>query len=82
MQPGDKLVRLSESRSLEIPREQREAAGLAPGDLVVASVVDGELRLRSARAIMAGLQCDAADLFAGSDVTVDSFIAGRRANFD
>jgi hypothetical protein len=42
------------------------------------SVVDGEIRMRVLRQVLADLQVEARDVFAGSGETVDGFLQERR----
>ena len=62
-----------------IPAEMRRAAGLVPGAVVVASVVDGEVRLASLDARIRRLQGIFARYKRPGIDEVDAFIAERRA---
>ena len=64
---------------MNIPVHVRRQAGLERGGPVVMTVVDGEIRLRAVRNVLAALQGDADAVFAGSGESVDGFLAERRA---
>jgi len=57
----------------------RRQVGLETGGPVLVSVVDGAVRMRVMQRALADLQAEARSVFAGSGVTVDSFLADRRA---
>jgi len=71
-------VKLGEGGRLVIPAAMREALGIKPGDDIALEVVDGELRVKSYRAVIAELQTEFGKLVpAGIDV-VDDFLRDRR----
>ncbi|MEA2792505.1 MAG: hypothetical protein QOG73_4911 [Acetobacteraceae bacterium] len=49
-------IKVSPSGRLSIPAKQRKALGLEGGGMVVATVKDGELRIRSVKAVIAEIQ--------------------------
>ena len=76
------LVHVSNNGRLSIPAKQRKLIGLEDGGLVMMWVEDGEIRIRTAEKIMAGLQTEAKQVFAGSGFSVDQFLAERREDFE
>jgi AbrB family looped-hinge helix DNA binding protein len=72
-------IKVSPSGRLSIPAKQRKALGLEGGGMVVASVQDGELRIRTVRAVVDELCALLAPALNASGDTVDQFIADRRA---
>ena len=73
------LVRVSENGRLSIPARLRKSLGLGSGGMVVAEVVDGELRIRSAKAVLAGIQARVRQELGPTEGVVDRFLAERRA---
>lgn len=73
------VARVSEAGKMNIPANIRRQVGLENGGPVMVSVVDGEIRMRVMQRALADLQAEARSVFAGSDITVDSFLADRRA---
>jgi antitoxin component of MazEF toxin-antitoxin module len=63
---------------MNIPAQIRREVGLEHGGPVMVSVVDGEIRMRVLRHVLADLQADAQQVFAGSGETVDGFLLERR----
>ncbi len=63
---------------MNIPAHIRRAVGLEQGGPVLVSVVDGEIRMRVMRQLLADLQDEARVVFAGSGETVDDFLRDRR----
>ena len=63
---------------MNIPAHIRRAVGLERGGAVMVSVVDGEIRMRAMRQVLAELQEEARTVFAGSGETVDGFLHDRR----
>ena len=63
---------------MNIPAQIRRDIGLERGGLVAMTVLNGELRIRPVRGLLADLQSDADRVFAGSGDSVDSFLAERR----
>ena len=72
------VTKVSELGKMNIPVQIRRQTGLERGGPVMMTVVAGEIRLRPVRTVLAGLQTDADVVFAGSDETVDGFLAERR----
>ncbi len=77
------IVRMSENGRLSIPAKQRKQLGLEDGGMVVASVEDGELRIRPVRTVLAELQERTAGLLAAAGVKPgtllsEELIADRR----
>lgn len=71
-------VRVSEAGRLNLPAQLRREVGLEHGGPVVIRVEDGEIRIRTARAVMEELQAFAQERLAGSGDSVDQFLADRR----
>ncbi len=63
---------------MNIPAQIRREVGLEHGGPVMVSVVDGEIRMRVMRQVLAELQAEARDGFAGSGETVEHFLLERR----
>ncbi len=63
---------------MNIPAQIRRAVGLEDGGPVMVRVVDGEIRMRPVRQVLAELQAEAREVFAGSGETVDGFLRERR----
>jgi AbrB family looped-hinge helix DNA binding protein len=74
------VTKISELGKMNIPAQIRRQMGLEKGGTVLMSVVEGEIRLRPVRAVLAGLQDEAAAVFAGSGESVANFLAERRAD--
>lgn len=72
------IARVSEGGKMNIPAQIRREVGLEHGGPVMVSVVDGEIRMRVLRQVLAELQAEARDVFAGSGETVDGFLRERR----
>lgn len=73
------VLRVADTGRLNIPVQVRKLVGLERGGPVSVWVEDGEIRVRPVRDVMAALQAEAADLFSGTDESVDLFLAERRA---
>ena len=73
------ITKISDMGKINVPVHIRRQAGLERGGPVVMTVVDGEIRMRAVRDVLASLQCDADQVFAGSGETVDGFLAERRS---
>lgn len=73
------VTKIAEGGKVNIPAQIRRQVGLEHGGPVMVSVVDGEIRIRAVRHVLAGLQNDARQVFAGSGETVDGFLRDRRA---
>jgi AbrB family looped-hinge helix DNA binding protein len=69
-------IKVSPSGRLSIPAKQRKALGLEGGGMVVATVQDGELRIRT---VLDDLCALVAPALKASGDTVDQFIADRHA---
>lgn len=70
--------RLASGGSVQLPAEMREALSLADGDDVLLEVVDGEIRLRPVRDVVARVQKRLrAHIDAGVSLS-DELIADRR----
>jgi antitoxin component of MazEF toxin-antitoxin module len=63
---------------MNIPAQIRREVGLEHGGPVMVSVVDGEIRMRVLRQVLAEIQAEAQEIFAGSGETVDRFLLERR----
>lgn len=72
------LVRVSENGRLSIPAKLRKSLGLEDGGVVIAKVVDGELRVRSAKDVIAGIQARVREELGPTEGVVDRFIAEKR----
>jgi AbrB family looped-hinge helix DNA binding protein len=64
---------------LQIPADVRKELGLADGDGVRIEVVDGELRIRSMKAVIAGIQAELRRYVPEGISLVDELSAERRA---
>ncbi|MDE2005309.1 MAG: AbrB/MazE/SpoVT family DNA-binding domain-containing protein [Rhodospirillales bacterium] len=73
------LTKLSEGGKLNLPASMRRELGIEPGSQVLLRVEDGELRVRALAAGLRDLQASARRIFAGSNESVDRFLADRRA---
>ena len=67
---------------LSIPAKQGRALGLEKGGVVVSTVENGELRIRTMQAALDELRARLALSLTASGDTVDRFIADRRAEAD
>jgi AbrB family looped-hinge helix DNA binding protein len=72
------VARVSEGGKMNIPAQIRREVGLEHGGPVMVSVVDGEIRMRVLREVLAEIQAEAQEIFAGSGETVDGFLLERR----
>jgi AbrB family looped-hinge helix DNA binding protein len=72
------VARVSAGGKMNIPAQIRRAIGLEHGGTVMISVVDGEVRMRALRQVLAELQAEAQEVFAGSGETVETFLRERR----
>lgn len=64
---------------LQIPADVRRELGLADGDNVRMEVIDGELRVRTLRTVIAAIQADVRRYIADDVALADELIADRRA---
>ena len=72
------VTKISEVGKMNVPAQIRRQTGLEHGGPVLMTVVDGEIRMRAVRSVLAGLQREADQVFAESGETVDRFLAERR----
>ena len=72
------VARVSDGGKMNIPAQIRRAVGLEDGGPVMVRVVDGEIRMRPVRQVLAELQAEAREVFSGSGETVDGFLRERR----
>jgi len=73
------VTRVSDAGKLNLPAKLRRMVGLEHGGPVVVRVEGGEIRIRSVRDVLAGLQAEARQVFAGSGESVEGFLRERRA---
>ena len=64
---------------IQLPASMRSAAGLADGDTVVLELIDGEIHLRSQKAMLARVRARLRPYVAEGESVVDELIADRRA---
>jgi AbrB family looped-hinge helix DNA binding protein len=79
MRRDNLLIKVAPNGRMSIPAKQRKALGLENGGSVVATVQDGELRIRTVRAVLDEVRDRLAPVLKASGDTVDKFIADRRA---
>jgi bifunctional DNA-binding transcriptional regulator/antitoxin component of YhaV-PrlF toxin-antitoxin module len=85
IQKGQKMgadsqpIRMAANGRLSIPAKQRKALGLENGGMVVSTVENGELRIRTVKAVLDELRARLAPYLKASGDTVDQFIADRHA---
>jgi bifunctional DNA-binding transcriptional regulator/antitoxin component of YhaV-PrlF toxin-antitoxin module len=72
-------IRMAANGRLSIPAKQRRALGLEKGGVVVSTVENGELRIRTMQAVLDELRARLAPSLKASGDTVGQFIADRRA---
>ena len=72
-------IRMAANGRISIPAKQRKALGLEKGGLVVATVENGELRIRTVKAVLDELRERLAPYLKASGDPVDRFIADRHA---
>jgi len=75
-------IRMAANGRLSIPAKQRKALGLEKGGIVVSTVENGELRIRTVKAVLDELRARLAPHLRASGDTVDQFIADRHAEAD
>jgi antitoxin PrlF len=78
MDSDSQPIRVAANGRLSIPAKQRKALGLERGGLVVSRVENGELRLRTVKAVMEQLRAEIGPVLKAAGVTSDSVIAERR----
>lgn len=71
-------IKMAANGRLSIPAKQRKALGLEKGGLVVSKVENGELRIRTVKAVMDELRAKIGPFLKAAGVTSDSVIADRR----
>ena len=64
---------------VQLPASMRSAAGLADGDTVVLELIDGEIHLRSQKAMLARVRARLTPFVPDGTSVVDELIADRRA---
>ena len=69
-------IRMAANGRLSIPVKQRKALGLEKGGVVVSTVENGELRIRTVKAVLDELRERLAPHLKASGDTVDQFIRG------
>jgi len=69
---------VSDTGILNLPAELRRMVGFAHGGTAMVRVLDGEIRMRSARDVVAELQAETWLVFAGSGESVEVFHRERR----
>ena len=72
------VASVSERGKMNVPARIRREVGLEHDEPVTVSVVDGEIRMRVLRRVLAELQVEAREVFVGSGETVDRFRLGCR----
>jgi antitoxin PrlF len=72
-------LKVAANGRMSIPAKQRKALGLENGGMVVATVRDGELRIRTVKAVLDEISAMVAPILKASGDTVDQFIADRHA---
>ena len=65
---------------VQLPAAMRVAAGLADGDTIVLELVDGEIHLRSQKAMLARVRARLRPFVEEGSSVVDELIADRRAD--
>lgn len=71
-------IKVSPTGRLSIPAKQRRALGLEGGGMVVATVQDGELRIRTVKAVIAEIQALLAPYRADNGGGSEALIRERR----
>ena len=75
-------IKMAPNGRLSIPAKQRKALGLEKGGIVVSTVENGELRIRTMKAVLDELRERLAPCRKASGDTVDQFVANRHAEAD
>lgn len=70
-------IRVAANGRLSIPAKQRKALGLEHGGMVVATLENGELRLRMVRAVMDELRAKVGPTLRAAGVASDTLTADR-----
>jgi antitoxin PrlF len=74
-------IKVSPNGRMSMPAKQRKALGLENGGMVVATVQDGELRIRTVKAVLDEISALVAPALKASGDSADQLIADRRAEF-
>jgi bifunctional DNA-binding transcriptional regulator/antitoxin component of YhaV-PrlF toxin-antitoxin module len=82
MSQDSQPIRMAANGRLSIPAKQRKALGLENGGMVVSTLENGELRIRTVKAVLDELRQRLAPYLRASGDTVDQFIADRHAEAD
>jgi bifunctional DNA-binding transcriptional regulator/antitoxin component of YhaV-PrlF toxin-antitoxin module len=82
MSQDSQPIRMAPNGRLSIPAKQRKALGLENGGMVVSTLENGELRIRTVKAVLDELRQRLAPYLRASGDTVDQFIADRHAEAD
>lgn len=77
--PRHEKLKLGEGGRVVIPAAMREQMGVKPGDMLIAHVENGELRLISRRMALRQVQESLAKYKKPGESIVDEFLAERRA---
>jgi hypothetical protein len=72
------VAKVSAAAKMNLAARVRRAVGLENGGPVLVSVVDGEIRIRAVRSVLADLEAEAQVAFSGFGETVDGFPWERR----
>jgi AbrB family looped-hinge helix DNA binding protein len=72
------MIVVSAGGRVTIPAKHRQAVGLEAGDIAVAHVENGEIRIRPVRDVLAELQGTPRKRLAGSGKSVDRLPVERR----
>lgn len=72
-------IKMAANGRLIIPAKQRKAVGLERGGLVVSTVENGELRIRTMKSVLDELRERLTPSLKASGDTVDQFITDRHA---
>ena len=75
-------IKMAANGRLSIPAKQRKALGLENGGIVVSTVENGELRIRTMKAVLEEIRERLAPCLKASGDTVDQFITDRHAEAD
>jgi AbrB family looped-hinge helix DNA binding protein len=73
-------VRVSETGRLSLPADMRRKLGLEKGGVVQLEIVDGDLRIRTMKAVIERVQKMARESGWAQKTSVADFIAERREN--
>ena len=73
------ILRIADTGRLNTPVQVRKLVGLERGGQVSVWVENGEIRVRPVKEVMAARQAEAANIFTGTDESIDLFLAERHA---